>query len=63
MTPCISCGAPDSFYDRITIEGAAATLTLQLKTGRVCRACYDRARTELVLETTGEIVSTFFEPV
>ena len=65
MTPCIACGAPDSFYDRVTVEGDVATFTLQLNTGRVCRACYDRARTELrpVLDKSSETASAFFVPV
>jgi hypothetical protein len=47
--PCLTCDAPDSFYDRLAVEGALAAVTVQLKTGRMCRACYDKARAELRL--------------
>jgi hypothetical protein len=41
---CIDCGGYEAYYDRISVEGVAASFTLQLKTGSLCRTCLDTTR-------------------
>jgi alpha-D-ribose 1-methylphosphonate 5-phosphate C-P lyase len=45
--PCVICAAPDSYYDKIVVDGKDATLVLTLKHGRICGPCRDTLRADV----------------